>query len=324
MRLETSRETRCPHAPPPPTPGSTEIDARERRNLRGTADDVESPQLPGALDAGRSRGHLPRARGRPLHGHRWRQSRARGRARLRRMADRRARRAARRSPQGRSGGTRPNPCRRGRRRTRRSHTRASPLTVGAGDGVLGDTNGSIRRTAQPTVRHSESLPLPPDGILQQRRPQLEQPLGTLLEHAQDCLSVGDVERDDPGSAVVAAVESSAVELRRREPRRSPRAGQSGERDPASAGSRLANATATVVRDIGDLIGSSGVRLCRGARLRGGWRRARGRPCRRPGCLRATCSAKRGDVARDLARERERVAPGLEEVATHGLPEPDHI
>ena len=30
------------------------------------------------------------------------------------------------------------------------------------------------------------------------------------------------------------------------------------------------------------------------------------------------------MSRDLARERERVAPDLEEVATHGLPEPDHV
>ena len=37
-----------------------------------------------------------------------------------------------------------------------------------------------------------------------------------------------------------------------------------------------------------------------------------------------CSMLRGDVARDLARERERVAPGLEEVAAYGLAEPDHV
>ena len=37
-------------------------------------------------------------------------------------------------------------------------------------------------------------------------PQRQQLLGALLEHAEDRLSVGDVERDDPGFAVVGAFE----------------------------------------------------------------------------------------------------------------------
>ena len=52
----------------------------------------------------------------------------------------------------------------------------------------------------------EPFALQPDGLLQQGRPQLEQPLGTLLEHPEDRLSVGHVERDDPGFAVVGAFE----------------------------------------------------------------------------------------------------------------------
>ena len=36
------------------------------------------------------------------------------------------------------------------------------------------------------------------------------------------------------------------------------------------------------------------------------------------------SAPSSEVARDLAGERERVAPGLEEVAAYGLAEPDHV
>ena len=43
-------------------------------------------------------------------------------------------------------------------------------------------------------------------LLQQRRPQLRQLLGAVLEHPQDRLAVGIVERDDPGFAVVGAFE----------------------------------------------------------------------------------------------------------------------
>ena len=43
-------------------------------------------------------------------------------------------------------------------------------------------------------------------LLRQRRPQLGQLLGAVLEHAEDRLAVGNVERDDPGFAVVGAFE----------------------------------------------------------------------------------------------------------------------
>jgi hypothetical protein len=43
-------------------------------------------------------------------------------------------------------------------------------------------------------------------LRQQRRPQLRQLLGAVLEHAEDRLAVGNVERDDPGFAIVGAFE----------------------------------------------------------------------------------------------------------------------
>ena len=48
--------------------------------------------------------------------------------------------------------------------------------------------------------------LPPDVLLEQRGPQLQQLLGTLVEHTQDRLPVGHLERHDPGLAVVGAFE----------------------------------------------------------------------------------------------------------------------
>ena len=47
---------------------------------------------------------------------------------------------------------------------------------------------------------------PPDGLLQQRRPQLQQPFGALLEHTQVRLAVGNVERHDPRFAIVGMFE----------------------------------------------------------------------------------------------------------------------
>ena len=55
-------------------------------------------------------------------------------------------------------------------------------------------------------RLHEPFALQPNALVQQRRPQLEQPLGTLLEHPEDRLPVEDVECDDPGFAVVGAFE----------------------------------------------------------------------------------------------------------------------
>src|SRR5688572_25276791 len=52
----------------------------------------------------------------------------------------------------------------------------------------------------------ETLALPPDVLLEQRRAQLEQLLGAVLEHPEDRLAVGNVERHNPGFAVVGALE----------------------------------------------------------------------------------------------------------------------
>ena len=43
-------------------------------------------------------------------------------------------------------------------------------------------------------------------LLKQRRTQLQQLLGAFIEHAEDRLPVGNVERHDPGFAVVCAFE----------------------------------------------------------------------------------------------------------------------
>ena len=48
----------------------------------------------------------------------------------------------------------------------------------------------------------ETFAWPPGVLLAQRRPQLRQLLGAVLEHTEDRLPIGNVERDDPGFAVV--------------------------------------------------------------------------------------------------------------------------
>ena len=60
-------------------------------------------------------------------------------------------------------------------------------------------------SADPPLIYLETFVLPPDVLLQKRRPQIEHLLGAVLEHAQDRLSVGNVERHDPGFAVVGAL-----------------------------------------------------------------------------------------------------------------------
>ena len=69
-------------------------------------------------------------------------------------------------------------------------------------------------------------------LLQQRRPQLQQLIGAVLEDANDRRPVGDVERDDPGFAVIGAFEFSAVSTSSvAEAGREPEDGLVGDRDP---------------------------------------------------------------------------------------------
>ena len=67
----------------------------------------------------------------------------------------------------------------------------------------------------------EPFALQPDALLEQRCPQLQQLVGTVLEHKEDRLPIGNAERDDSGFAVVGVFElfCGVAELASRPPSR---------------------------------------------------------------------------------------------------------